>query len=84
MRQIDRGGDPVPILINLAALYKATDHEEWAIQSYEQALHIAPDRSDLWKELGLLYGKQGRLQEAKYALALAMDLVMRTAVPSPP
>lgn len=59
---------------NLGNVLLLTGQGDAAADAYEQALSLAPERSDVHNNLGVLLGEQGRFEAAERTLRRAIEL----------
>ena len=67
--------EAVPELVRAAADARALAALEQAVAYLEEALSIAPDRADVWLEVGELEAWRGRRDQAESAFARALALL---------
>lgn len=75
LRLAGADADAVPQLVRAAADARALAALEQAAGYLEEALAIAPDRADLWLELGEAEAWRGRREQAETAFARALALL---------
>src|SRR5687767_10384441 len=59
---------------SLAFLYASTGRSQLAVEEFQNALRLAPDRGVTWFNLGFVYHAQGQHEDAVSAFSKAVEL----------
>jgi tetratricopeptide (TPR) repeat protein len=78
--QAGSAGSPALAFMTLAVRQAEAGDLDVALQNFQQAIVIEPERADIYANLGIVLAKAGRLEDAENRFALASELEPERAI----